>query len=644
MTPPFFERSIDLFWKGADLVLAKRLIQRSFLCFLVLASYAGAEGEAKKLGDESDGSRAHPVHRIPLMSEEGEKIAADDDPLLPFSTKETCGACHSYATVSKGWHFNAVDAGPEREAHGRVGQPWILADGRTGVQIPISTRPWPGVFSPGQAGLSSRMFVKIFGRHMPGGGLGEVASDDPDDIMRSMVSGYLEVNCLACHDGDPGHNQAEYAGQTVRENFRWAAAATCSFAKVSGSAKDMPDTYDPMMPEPPADPKLVPPGIAYQNGVFGEDGSVLLDIQRETPSHRCYFCHSNLSFQSDDTEKWTSDEDIHLKAGMTCVDCHRNGIDHNIVRGYEGEVSDNILAARSSCKGCHLGGATGAEPTGGRFGAPVPEHKGLPPVHFERIGCTGCHSGPWPGKETYLTKTSRAHRLGTLGVNKSAEALPHVLSPVFAQAEDGKIAPHKLVWPSFWGDMTDANIVPVDFDTVSRVITPVLADANRPVGGGWAEVTTGHVAKGLGALAKAVKGTAVYVSGGKVYKLADGGGVAEEQGHPAAKPYMWPIAHDVRPAAQSLGIRYCTDCHATDAPFFFGDVAVDSPIAAERDKARQMAEFQDIDATYAKMFAMSFVFRPMLKIVSLCSCAVLGLVLLLYGLLALRCVVRVFCS
>jgi hypothetical protein len=41
---------------------------------------------------------------------------------------------------------------------------------------------------------------------------------------------------------------------------------------------------------------------------------------------------------------------------------------------------------------------------------------------------------------------------------------------------------------------------------------------------------------------------------------------------------MWPIAHDVRPAAQSLGVRNCEDCHSPDLPFFFGKVQVDSPI------------------------------------------------------------------
>ena len=624
-----------------------RLILRSVLCLVILANIARAEGAEKKLGDESDGSRAHPVHLIPLLTEEGEKIAPDDDPLLPFSMKETCGACHSYAVISSGWHFNAASPDVGAKGHGRIGQPWILADAGTGVQIPISYRPWAGAFRPEEVGLDSRLFLKIFGRHLPGGGIGEVPSDDPDDVMRSMISGYLEANCLACHDGDAGHNQAEYGGQVVRENFRWAAAATSSFATVAGSAKDMPDTYDPMMPEPPEDPKLVPPGIKYAANTFGEDKSVLLDIQREAPNHRCYFCHSNMYIDGNDAEKWSSDEDIHLTAGLTCVDCHRNGIDHNIIRGYEGEVdvSANRLSAAFSCKGCHLPGESEAEPTAGRFGAPIPEHRGLPPVHLEKLTCTACHSGPWPGEKSYLTKTSMAHRLGTVGVNKSAEALPHILSPVFARQDDGKIAPHKLIWPAFWADMKDdANVAPIGFDAVRQTVGKVMARRELPASGDWPVLSDENIVEALKALSaeQKIQGKAVYVSGGSIYSLSDSGQLEKKVDHPAARPYMWPIAHNVRPAAQALGIRYCTDCHASDAPLFFGAVAVDTPVAGMRDSTKAMSEFQGIDATYAKLFAMSFVFRPLLKIVALCSCAVLGFVLLLYGLRALRCVVRVF--
>ena len=32
-------------------------------------------------------------------------------------------------------------------------------------------------------------------------------------------------------------------------------------------------------------------------------------------------------------DRWESEEDVHLAAGMTCVDCHRNGVEHLIVRG-----------------------------------------------------------------------------------------------------------------------------------------------------------------------------------------------------------------------------------------------------------------------------------------------------------------------
>jgi hypothetical protein len=636
-----------------DSTLRKGLILTGFMCLLVLClsaltvcfenQAAGAETPGKLLGDESDGSRAHPTHLIPLVAENedgemGGEIYPDDDPLLPFSQRWTCGLCHSYGLISKGWHFSAADP---NIAPGRPGQPWILADARTGTQIPLSYRSWPGTFKPEQIGLSSREFVKLFGRHTPGGGVGELETDDPDEIMREYVSGKLEINCLSCHDAEFTHNQGNFFLQIARGNFRWASAATCGFASVSGSANDMPETYDPFMPEPPEDAKKVPPTIKYRETAFDHENKVYFNIAREVPDNRCYFCHSNLYLEAEDTEKWNTDEDIHLKAGLKCVDCHRNGIDHNITRGYEDEssASSNHLAAASSCEGCHLGEKGSSLPVAGRLGAPVPEHRGIPPVHFERMTCTACHSGPWPAKETLLTKTARAHRLGTIGVNKSHEALPHISSPVFAEQENGKIAPHKMVWPAFWGIIKEQEVTPIDFEVVKQTVGQVLANEKLPRTGDWPALSDEHVTEVLKSLKVTVEGEPVYVSGGKVYSLDDSGKLWSEE-HKAAKPYLWPIGHNVRPAAQSLGIRYCTDCHATDAPFFFGDVAVDSPVVTARE-AKQMIEFQNVDPSYARAFAFSFVFRPMMKIVCLCSCAIIAVVLLLYALKALACVVKV---
>ena len=672
------------------------------LAVLVLAFAASAAPEL--LGDKSDGSRAQPTHLIDLFPEnidpnsfepvKGEKINPNIDEsskvLLPFSTKWTCGECHSYNIINKGWHFNAADP---NVVPGRPGQPWIYFDARTGTQIPLSHRPWPGTFKPEQVGLTDRKFVLIFGRQMPGGGVGEHDADDPQQKMHQYISGKLEINCLACHNANPGQDQggiSGYAVQVARGNFRWAAAASSGFASVSGSAEDMPETYDPFDPftsELPGSMNRIRPTITYSKTAFDHKNRVLFNIVREVPAQRCYFCHSNLYLSdAEKTEKWSSDEDIHLKAGLTCVDCHRNGIDHNIVRGYEEEslVSDNPLAATSSCEGCHLSEGQD-KPQRGRLGAPVPTHPGIPPVHFKKLTCTACHSGPWPAKNTHLTKTSRAHRLGTPNVNKAQVVLPHVISPVFAKqggigepaatdhrwhgeqrkpavkppakyagrladkylapyftrgSTGGKIAPYKLIWPAFWAELVGQEVRPVALDIVKQTVGEVFVGLKLPWSGDWPALSAEHITNALVSLAKAVKGKAVYIAGGNLYSLDDKGALHRQADHPAARPYLWPIAHDVRPAAQSLGVRRCEDCHSPDAPFFFGKIAVDSPLESEQDSVKKMVEFQGINAFYAWAFAFSFVFRPWLKVVTLGSSAILAAVLLLYALKALACVTK----
>ena len=614
------------------------LLTTTVLCLLLVSVLAvAAETEKKLLGDESDGSRAIPVHLVGLLDEEGDKISPDDDPLLPFSTRKTCGSCHSYGIIGKGWHFNAVDA---NVVPGRKGQPWIFVDAGTCTQIPLSYRPWPGTFHPEQLGQTAFKFTQLFGRHMPGGGVGELDTDKSDEIMRQEVSGKLEINCLSCHNAHPGQDQAEYAAQIARQNFRWAAAGACEFGSVKGIAAAQPDTYDPLMDDAIA--------TTYRENTFDHQKKVLFNIVRKVPNERCYFCHSNLDLSENGSEKWAADEDVHLAAGLTCVDCHRNGLDHNITRGYEGEdvASKNLLAASATCEGCH---------TEGRLGAPVPEHPGIPPIHFEKVTCTACHSGPWPKKKTHRGKTSRAHALGTHSVNKSADALPHILYPVFAKqggigagyrgqllvlSGGGKIAPHKLIWPAFWGSLNGQKVTPVTLEIVKRTARRVIGRRMLLPSGDWPTLTEEHIAKALDLLKKTVEGEPVYICGGKLYRLDDSGQLCEPEEHSVAQPYLWPIAHNVRPAAQSLGVRRCEDCHSTDGPFFFGEVAVDTPVVSERDSVKKMVEFQGIDAFYAWAFAFSFVFRPFLKVVALGSCGLIGVVLLLYGLKALACVVK----
>jgi hypothetical protein len=434
-----------------------------------------------------------------------------------------------------------------------------------------------------------------------------------------------------------------YAIQVIfRGNYRWAATASSEFAYVTGTTKGL-TNYDFRSPFVSGDTKLRPPAVEYYKDAFKHNDWVRFDVSVEIPKQRCYFCHSNVDVRDGKTEQWMTDEDVHLTAGLKCVDCHRNGLQHNIIRGYASEPRDsnNPLAAVSSCEGCHLGkGET--KPVDGRFGAPVPRHAGIPPTHFDKLTCTACHSGPWPKETTVRTKTSRAHALGVAGANKSGDVLPHLTYPVFAKGQEGKIGVFKLFWPAYWASMSDDNVTPLDMDTVKTATSKVIMKSALSKVGDWPSLTEDDIAKVLNLLASKVAAGAkpVYITGGKLFSLDDGGRLVSAE-NKMAVPYLWPIAHDVRPAAQSLGVRNCQDCHTTDSPFLFGLVSVDSPLKAAGSAGKEMIAFQSLNRPYEKWFAFSFVFRPVLKVVTLLSSLVILGVLVLYALKALGFVAKV---
>lgn len=604
--------------------------------FLITAESAFAQNgvEAPKLGDVSDGNRSVPVHLIDLYDLDTTLVRPGDQPMLPFSTKVTCGKCHHYEKIATGWHFNAADS---HAAPGRAGQPWILVDQKTGTQLPISSRAWAGTYTPAQVGMSAWQFTLAFGRHMPGGGLGEATeADAPELFFRREISGVLEINCLSCHDAEAGHDQAEYANQIKRENFRWAAAATSGFATVRGAAKDVPDNYDIYSGLPMDDPKLTAPSISYNLARFNAQGKVLFDIKRRIPNERCYFCHSTHTASAHQAERWQAQEDVHLTSGMMCVDCHRNGLDHNMIRGYEGEpqAQSNPVAAGFSCQGCHMPEESNEVPVAGRLGAPIAKHAGLPTLHFEKMSCTACHAGPWPTENAQAVKTSQAHALGTHTVNRSPVALPHLAAPVFVREDNGKIAPHKMMWPAFWGRMNGSDVIPLLPEAVAALSDTLFAAVDSTRSGDWLAFTDDQISQMLQRLAAADsnKNEAVYVAGGKLYRLNKSGKLAKES-HRAAAPYSWALGHDVRPASQSLGVRGCGDCHSFNAAFYFSRLKVDSPLATERHSTyKTMNEFAGLSGFYARFFALTFFLRPLLKGLLIFVSAILTGVLLWHAM------------
>jgi hypothetical protein len=73
---------------------------------------------------------AHPIN-IPLRDQGGNLIDPTTPGAAPYSSKATCGACHDYDTVTRGYHFqqgwDELYTAQEREE-----KPWILSPGMAG--------------------------------------------------------------------------------------------------------------------------------------------------------------------------------------------------------------------------------------------------------------------------------------------------------------------------------------------------------------------------------------------------------------------------------------------------------------------------------------------------------------------------------
>ncbi|MCK5558174.1 MAG: hypothetical protein KAJ01_07345, partial [Candidatus Hydrogenedentes bacterium] len=539
---------------------------------------------------------------------------------------------------------------------------------------------------------------------------------------------------------------------------------------------------------------------------FDSKGRAVFDVAHSSPDARCLYCHSSSPV---DKRRWEVDDDVHSAAGLQCVDCHRNGLDHMMVRGYENEVLElgDQTVAEFSCRGCHLGiGDAQNSAQVGRLGAIRPVHKGLSPVHLEKLACTACHSGTQVEVKPARVRTSRANRLGIYGKARWDTAAPYIAEPVFIKGPDGKLAPHRMMWPAFWGRLEGDRVQPLVPDNVVQVATGILdaelqvAKVLANVSVGLAEladaagdptaegdpvfVTAGRVYHGnvdggldvsdytgetaastafwgrekdgevfplvpgfdltageldsdiedriltfLGVLAldetvqaepvatlgtkiyrqtfeellqtveqpdgtadtltwgwrrddtisplvpefvvRAVAETAgieqsfteeqvammlqaladdssertgdsaefVYISGGKMFRLGDKG-ILVASDHPAAEPCYWPIAHNVRPAVQSLGANSCTDCHEKEAPFFFGEVKAFGPLKTDDVAVKLMHEIQGLNLPLLKAWARGVRLRRVYIVGGWAVAVLLVMALARYGFAGLENAVR----
>lgn len=488
-------------------------MKKALPVLIILAVLSACAGWAEDF--EWDGSDADVTHRLPVFNEDGEIIVPDYLYSRPMSFRTTCGGCHDYDTVSGGRHFNASE--PEAEP-GRAGEPWVWVDNATGTWLPLSYRKWSGCFHPDEVGITPWRFTQLFGRHHPGDDMAdpEEVIENPTPDSRWTVSGGVEANCLACHNGSRQQDMSEYAKQMERENFRWAATAASGMGDVKGMASRLEESWAPLDGQNPDDQDwAVPPYVRYDPNQFDPRMRFVFDVRHEMPDRNCLQCHS-ATMQGQ--ERWHKTEDVHSASGMSCVSCHRNGLDHEILRGYASEYKErgDKRAAQFTCQGCHLGWTEeeGVEVPSGHYGAPRPEHKGLPKVHFERLTCTACHSGGIMGEDKVpeAMRLSRMHRLGIHGQAQWFRDNPAVMEPVFAEDESGRIGVFRLMWPAFWGVEKGEKVEPLLPDFLKEKLAALWTP----------EEDTALLLLTLSGAANA-PGRAVLVSEGKVYGAGDDG-------------------------------------------------------------------------------------------------------------------------
>ncbi len=470
-------------WKSLWSALALILGVTIFIFVTLTVSWLLEARSSQKSGQEItlkaeektswSGSQISPLHRIPLMDEFNQKIVPAAPDSLPFSARYTCGPCHNYQRISGGSHFS-LHLRPETD---RATEPWVLVEEKAGVQLPVSFQKYPGLWSPERLGLNSWQFVNLFGRNLVGGGLGEPAEKDETPDSRWNVSGKLEINCLGCHNKSPLQDHSEWVKQVMRQNFRWAATAASGLGEVGGMASRLPSTWSIVDGPNPDDREwAVVPQVKYNQSFFDSRNNVVLDLAHQPEDSRCLACHSVTSRKS--PTKAALERDVHSVAGLKCVDCHRNDLSHEMVRGFEGQKLRNsgLKTQDFTCAGCHLGQKPekGGFGFAGKLGAPRPSHKGIPKVHFERLSCTVCHSGPLPDRKVQEVYTSRANRLGVFGKAHWTSEYPVILEPVFVREKDKKIYPERVIWPAFWAEKKGKELVPVNSQEILQTAPEVF--------------------------------------------------------------------------------------------------------------------------------------------------------------------------
>jgi formate dehydrogenase gamma subunit len=548
----------------------------------------------------------------------------------PYSPRQTCtgAGCHDYEKITEGYHFTQ-GAGEAATQEQKQRMAWPSSPGNFGGSW-CSPAPLYRYLSPKQNNLAQTIDLTAFtfftspcGSCHPGGGPAEFdrtgnrydhwmqdarnglspgADNGLDgDYYKSRWSetGVMEADCLLCHL--PGYRYSERAGQIARWNFRWAATAGTGLAEVEGAVRDG-----------------KPVRVLYDQSYFDPEGKVKVQLVRSPRNEACLSCHAQPGWKKRGAN-FRARTDVHLRAGLRCVDCHVAGSSardpriagwevHQIGKGDDpgGLVRNDLDNTVLDCTDCH---------GSGRLGAPIALHRGLPAVHLERIACQTCHiperfvmpaeiqagdvynDAPWvPGSKklgTFYGPDGRfRNHYGFLEVAGYDDKPTEPFRPVLIRYK-GRIFPANRVhsmWPGIEVEGESALMQPRMGDIVKMWTEhranpdrfPALARITDDTGDGVPEVNRPEeidalidsVTLLLREIGYPMEGKrVVWVMNDRVYRSGKEFRQVEKadwEASPFANVHKY--SHDIAPGRAALGANGCSDCHSSQSSFFFAPV------------------------------------------------------------------------
>jgi len=430
---------------------------------------------------------------------------------------------------------------------------------------------------------------------------GENGLDGDYYKARWSETGVIEADCLLCHM--PEYDYTKRNNELANLNFRWSATVGSGLGTVTGKVS--------------ANEK---PVVSYDKSKFDADGNVILHMAPEPRNETCLKCHAKPDWKKRGAS-FSTRTDVHMAAGLRCVDCHAAGSNaadpmilgkevHQIGKGDDpsGSVRNDLDNTVRSCEDCHIDGWGNA---------PRAKHDWLPDLHLDRISCQACHI-PTRAVKSALVQASDVYNpaprispagkhiwtfydqemgfwnhYGDLELFTSKDQPTDITRPTLIRYK-GKIYPANRVHSTWVGfeeqGKTGLNqLFMKDFyqmwsqhqaDPEKKY--PELAKITDDNKDGVIEVNRPEEIDALLTAVKAyLTATAfplenrrlVWVSDSKAYySSTETRDLAHEEYEATAYASVYKFSHDVAPAKAALGSGGCTDCHSSGASFFKGAV------------------------------------------------------------------------